>query len=89
MSSLIALIILAATLVTAFLSGIFGMAGGLILMGCTGQCGARGHGDDHSWLNPDGVKWLARLALARRHFVEPLCPLCTWLSSRRRHAVRD
>ncbi len=33
MSSLIALLILSATLVTAFLSGIFGMAGGLILMG--------------------------------------------------------
>lgn len=33
MNALIALVILAATLMTAFISGIFGMAGGLILMG--------------------------------------------------------
>ncbi len=33
MSGVVAVIILAATLVTAFISGIFGMAGGLILMG--------------------------------------------------------
>ena len=52
---------------TAFLSGLFGMAGGLILIGVLLNPDAAAVGDGAACDHADGVEWLARLAVAQPH----------------------
>ena len=60
---------------TAFLSGLFGMAGGLILIGVLLHHPAAADGDGAACGHADGVERLARLPVARAY------PLAASLSS--------
>ena len=67
MSATLMLGLLATMVATAFLSGIFGMAGGLILMGVLLAISAASGGHGAPRRDPDGLQRLARSALVAAH----------------------
>ena len=83
MSPLVISVLCLAMVGTSFLSGIFGMAGGLILIGIllADHAGAGSH--DAAWRHADGVERLARAAVvAARALERGRRPMCSAAPSR-------